>query len=309
MGEMTGIGWTDATVNFWWGCTKVGPACEFCYAETLDHRYGGAHWGLGVERRKIKGAPALIHKLNDSCGIWQAVHGRRQRVFIQSMSDLFDLEVHPEWFREAWDHIEACTGLTIQIVTKRVSVVEKRLAEVGRTGPWPQHAGLIITVANQAEADRDIPRLLELKKRLCIPWVGLSIEPMLGQIDLSEWIAELDWIICGFESGPMARPGHPKWVRALRDLCELANIPFFFKQWGEWKPISEMSDEEVERLYEPPPRRDPEAVRRCKVKSEVVETDGTISSRFPAGAMTMFKVGQHRSGAMLDGREHREWPI
>jgi hypothetical protein len=72
--------------------------------------------------------------------------------------------------------------IEIQIVTKRISAIEKRLAEIGET-EWPKHAGLMITVVNQDEADRDVPRLLALKAKLGIPWVGLSCEPLLGPLD------------------------------------------------------------------------------------------------------------------------------
>lgn len=200
MGENSAIEWTDATVNFWWGCTKVGDPCEHCYAETFDKRVGGNHWGLGAPRRKIASAVKLIHKLNNFHAEWAAdcavkvgnakafglpvpLIFTRRRVFIQSMADLFDLEVDLDWFHEAWGHIEACDKLAIQIVTKRSSAIEKRLSAIGKTD-WPRHAGLMVSIGDQADADRDIPRLLELKVKYNIPWVGLSIEPLLGPIDL-----------------------------------------------------------------------------------------------------------------------------
>lgn len=222
MAETSKIEWTDATVNFWWGCTKVGPGCDHCYAEAFDKRTGGSHWGLGAPRRKIKGAVALIQRLNRN--------GRR-RVFIQSMSDLFDLEVPVGWFADAWEHIAACDRLAIQIVTKRVSAVEKRLAAIGAKG-WPRHAGLMITVVNQDEADRDVPRLLAIKAKLGISWVGLSVEPMLGPIDLSPWLHALDWVICGGESGPGARPMHIDHARSLVRQCARAGTACFIKQLG-----------------------------------------------------------------------------
>jgi protein gp37 len=201
MADNSAIEWTDATVNFWWGCTKVGPGCDHCYAEAWDKRTGGSHWGIGTPRRKIAGAAKLIHRLDNQHADWASDAicavgnakafglpvpniGTTRRVFIQSMSDLFDLDVDLEWFREAWSLIKVCNRLEIQIVTKRISVVEKRLAEIDET-EWPKHAGLIITVVNQDEADRDVPRLLNLKAKLGIPWVGLSCEPLLGPIDLT----------------------------------------------------------------------------------------------------------------------------
>lgn len=275
MGAETGIEWTDATVNFWWGCTKVGPGCDFCYAEKWDARFGDSHWGVGVPRRKIKGAIALLHRLDNDYSEWAADYyaakcnapafglpmptfGPRRRVFIQSMSDLFDLEVDIEWFREAWGTIESCNRIDVQIVTKRIGAVEKRLAAIGRT-TWPKHAGLIISVVNQAEADRDVPRLLALKAKLGIPWVGLSMEPLLGPVDLIQAGAietdsvgdptpgtgesftrpRIDWCIVGGESGPSARPMHETWAESLRDQCQAAGVAFFMKQMTKKAPIPE----------------------------------------------------------------------
>ena len=53
MSANTKIEWTDHTFNPWWGCQKVGPGCDHCYAETLDKRTGGQHWGPGAERRLL----------------------------------------------------------------------------------------------------------------------------------------------------------------------------------------------------------------------------------------------------------------
>jgi protein gp37 len=315
--QSSNIEWTDATVNFWWGCTKVGPGCDHCYAETWSKRTGGNIWGVGVPRRKIKSAATLIHRLDNAYADWAAdatcavenakVFGlpvphvdTRRRVFIQSMSDLFDTEVPIEWFEEAWDKIEVCDRLSIQIVTKRISVVDKRLAAIGRAS-WPRHAGLMITVVNQAEADRDIPRLLALKAKFNIPWVGLSVEPMLGAIDLRNItlptgarvdalqsrrdgafvgsLPMLDWVICGGESGRQARPMHPDWARSLRDQCAAAGVPFLFKQWGEWADAEDWPSE-LQEHYELMNRADGNSVR----------------------------VGKKRAGRLLDGVEHNGFP-
>jgi protein gp37 len=263
MADRTAIEWTDATVNFWWGCTKVGPGCDHCYAESWSKRTGHAVWGPGAARRKIKGAVKLLHRLDNDYSWWAAdmVIGSGQRfrprnVFIQSMADFFDNEVPIEWFTEAWKTICACDRVAIQIVTKRISMVEKRLAAVGAT-QWPQHAGLMITVVNQAEADRDIPRLLALKAKLGIPWVGLSMEPLLEPVDLFDLkpndfvtidalggrsisrdgdydddLPRLDWVIVGGESGPGARvwAGFTDAARSLRDQCKANGTAFFMKQ-------------------------------------------------------------------------------
>lgn len=305
MSDKTGIEWTDATVNFWWGCTKVGPGCDHCYAEKWDNRVGGAHWGLNVPRRKIESAGKTLHRLNRA---WQ-------RVFIQSMSDLFDLEVPLGWFTEAWGEIQQCSNLEIQIVTKRVSAVEKRLAQIGCT-TWPKHAGLIITVVNQAEADRDIPRLLALKEKFDIPWVGLSIEPMLGPIDLHRWLEMsgldtdlglsnpgIDWVICGGESGKHARPMHPDWPRAVRNQCETAGVPFLFKQWGEWQHGSTLGKE---------PKIDAAVLNDGTLiwpatHQKVIDAD-RLSAVPPRRPEMIARVGKKRAGRLLDGIEHNGYP-
>lgn len=327
MAASSAIEWTDATVNFWWGCTKVGPGCDHCYAETWAKRTGGSLWGQGVPRRKIMSAVTLIHRLNgDSVKFADEHDGRARRVFIQSMSDLFDLEVPDAWFAEAFCQIETCICLDIQIVTKRISAVEKRLALIGRT-KWPKHAGLMITVVNQAEADRDIPRLLALKAKLGIPWVGLSIEPMLGPIHLRRmklgggWYDVLagwrdvkerfpgfdetiDWVIVGGESGPHARPMHPRWPRSLHDQCKDSGVPFLFKQWGEWAPHQPVAGDDLGG-----------DVRRgiCRVVHPTGQTDVEVFEETGGrntipGTRYVKRVGKKTAGRLLDGVTHDGFP-
>lgn len=294
MANNTAIEWTDATVNFWWGCTKVGPGCDFCYAETWSQRFGGGIWGVGAPRRKIKSALKLLYRLHNDASFWSADHyiasataTPRRRVFIQSMSDLFDLEVPIEWFGEAWGAIEACDRLSLQLVTKRLPVVEKRLAAIGGA-TWPAHAGLVISVVNQSEADRDLSRLREVKARLGIPWVGLSCEPLLGPIVAD--LTGIDWVIVGGESGKSARPMHPDWARSLRDQCAAAGVPFFFKQWGEYHPADQ--------------RKSPEQIAAM----------GDMGTALRSGAAHSFedqwtwKVGKKRAGRLLDGVTHDAMP-
>jgi len=289
MAESSEIEWTDATVNFWWGCTKVGPGCDHCYAEAWDHRLGGNHWGRGAPRKWIKGATALIRRLNRAHDRFFAEHGRHRRVFIASMSDLFDNEVAALWRREAFHQIEAADSLDVQIVTKRVSNVEKMVPEAWRKGGWPRHIGLMITVCTQAEADRDVPRLLDLKRQLGIPWVGLSMEPLLEHVALRpEWLQELDWIVVGGESGAHARPMHPDWARSLRDQCAAAGVPFLFKQWGQWGYAPSTATHWVF----------PDGSSRPIVNAE----------HWPQGAYLIGSVGKKRAGRVLDFRTHDAWP-
>ena len=186
MADQTKIEWTDFTVNFWEGCQKVGPGCDNCYAEARDVRFtGGSHWGPGAPRRLVKGGIAKLRNINREAGAFYAEHGRWPRVFCSSLSDVFDNAVDPDWRKDAFKDIDAATDTRIQLLTKRIGNVEKMAPQMWRDGGWPSHVGLMITVVNQDEANRDIPKLLDLKTRLGVPWVGLSIEPMLGPISLS----------------------------------------------------------------------------------------------------------------------------
>jgi protein gp37 len=329
MSENTAIEWTDATVNFWWGCTKVGPGCDHCYAETWDKRTGGAHWGPHAPRRWIKGASEALRRINRTALAFLKKHGRQPRVFMHSMSDIFDNAVPPEWQTEALSAVVLAHNVQVQLVTKRIGNVEEAWARVG--WPWPENAGLMITVCNQTEADRDIPRLLALKARLGIPWVGLSVEPMLGPVDLSPWHgvhhhpanrtddpetlaainavisaartqfrAEhgntgLDWVICGGESGPHARPMHPDWARSLRDQCAAAGVPFFFKQWGEWGPST---PEEA--------AGNPRSGWRCLAAHPHVAKAAELYPE--AGAAFIEHKGKKAAGRLLDGREWNQFP-
>lgn len=313
MAETSAIEWTDATVNFWWGCTKVGPGCDHCYAETMSNRFEPGHWGSGAPRRKIKGAVKLIHKLDNDYAWWAAdaqiagLHpNSRRRVFIQSMSDLFDNEVPLEWLEEAWGRIEVCNRIDIQIVTKRVSMVEKRLAAIGRT-TWPRHAGLIVTVVNQDEADRDIPRLIALMAKFDIPWIGLSCEPLLGRLELPAAFLALGnraWVIAGGESGPQARPAHPDWLRFLRDQCIACDVPFLFKQWGSWLPGNFAFDLDDHLHFEDLEQRSYPIGRKTDLHWFNADAAGR---REPEG-LGAIRVNKATAGRLLDGIEHNGFP-
>lgn len=297
MTQQTKIEWTDYTVNFWEGCQKVGPGCDHCYAEARDARFtGGKHWGPGAPRRYVKGGIAKLRKINREAEQFHAKHDYWPRVFCSSLSDIFDNAVDPAWRAEALRELTAATDTRPQLLTKRVGNVFQMIPPAWAM-KWPAHVGLMITVVNQAEADRDIPKLLALKARLGIPWVGLSMEPLLGPVDLAQPYAgplhcavhckdyctargdeecpkffdSIDWVIVGGESGHNARPTHPDWIRSLRDQCEASGTPFLFKQWGEWVSVSEVEGPGRPHKFE----------------------DGS----------TVRRTGKKRAGRLLDGRE------
>lgn len=207
MTQKTKIEWTDFTVNFWEGCQKVGPGCDHCYAEARNVRFHGDNWGPGKPRRYVKGGIAKLRKINKGACNFHAENGHWPRVFCSSLSDIFDNAVDRDWRAEAFKELTAATNTRPQLLTKRVGNVFQMIPPAWAM-QWPAHVGLMITVVNQAEADRDIPKLLDLKARLGIPWVGLSMEPLLGPVDISPYMLGCFECgqECGFRSGPESPP-------------------------------------------------------------------------------------------------------
>jgi len=216
------ISWTDHTQNFWVGCTKVSPACDHCYAESWAKRGGYPELWSGLRRR--------TKTWNDPIK-WDrqaAIAGRRPRVFCSSLADFFDNEVPPEWRAEALDVIRKTTNLRWMLLTKRIGNAAKMLPL-----DWPMpHVGLMATLENQEAFNRDWPKLA----RLPAAWRGVSMEPLLGAVNIG--YAAPDWVIVGGESGQGARPLRLEWVRDLRDQCARNLIAFHFKQHGGLRPTS-----------------------------------------------------------------------
>jgi len=189
-----------------------------------------------------------VHTRNNP-GRWQrdaaaffAEHGHKRRVFCSSLADIFDNEVPDEWRAEAFRTMEATPDLNWQLCTKRVSNIVKMIP-AGWTGTvggmrWPRNVGVLITTVTPEEIVRDVPRLLELKRRFGIPWVGLSIEPMIADVsdallELGGDLMEVNWIILGGESGTHARPCDLDWMRRAIAACEPVGPAIFVKQMGD----------------------------------------------------------------------------
>ncbi len=259
MAENSSIEWTDHTFNPWIGCTKVGPGCDHCYAEALATSRLKVLWGPGAPRRLSAAStwnqPRRWDRKAFAAGI-------RQRVFCASLADVFDNEVDPAWRADLFTLIRETPNLDWLLVTKRIGNAAKMAAAAGG---WPENVWLGATIVNQAEADRDVPKLLATAGPR---YRFLSMEPLLGPVDLTRlnvpvvdesWKPDagcnalsgynpqtfgfddlararaVDWVIVGGESGAGARPMHPDWARNLRDQCAAASVPFLFKQWGEWR--------------------------------------------------------------------------
>jgi protein gp37 len=223
VGQNSSIEWTDHTFNPWWGCSKVSPGCQYCYAEALSNRYGHDIWGLRKARRtfgeKHWQEPLKWHRRAQE-------HGHRMRVFCASMADVFEDNRNIEDERnKLWLLIEETPMLDWLLLSKRPENM-RRFAPWQTA--WPANVWAMTSVENQEQAEQRIPALLNVPARLR----GLSVEPLLGSVDLSSWLTAIGWVIVGGESGPRARPMQLDWVRSLRDQCNDAGVPFFMKQMG-----------------------------------------------------------------------------
>ena len=253
MAENTKIEWADHTFNPWTGCTKVSPACDHCYAEGWAKRSGHVKWGSGQPRRRTSDAnwrmPLKWNREAERTGV-------RPRVFCASLADVFDNAVDPQWREDLFDLIAATPNLDWLLLTKRIGNVGNMLPVPFDFDKHFPNVWIGATIVNQAEADRDIPKLLDVPARVRF----LSMEPLLGPVDLTHIevfggdaeiyplkgttdcvdeegeptadVPALDWVIVGGESGPNARPMHPDWVRSIRDQCAEAGVALFVKQMG-----------------------------------------------------------------------------
>lgn len=247
MSDNTGIEWTDATYNPVTGCTEVSPGCDSCYAKTFAERWRGTpgHYfenGFDVQLRPDKLTLPFSWK-------------KPRRVFVNSMSDLFHKDVPDDYIAQVFAVMALTPRHTYQVLTKRHGRMRAllnsqefvRLIDDHReqTKPgcgdfqWPlRNVWMGVSVENQKWADIRVPALANTPAAVRF----LSCEPLLGPVDVSDWLGTdidepgIDWVIAGGESGRKARPMAPQWATGLRDQCVEADVPFFFKQWGEWAP-------------------------------------------------------------------------
>lgn len=215
--------------NPWWGCLKVSEECFRCYAEVI------ATQGPASYHERLWGPAATTPRRLFDVEHWQEPlvwnrqaekQGHRRSVFCASMADVF--EEHPQLDSERlklWDLIARTPWLNWQLLTKRPENV-LAMSPWGET--WPDNVWVGTSVGLQKRAEERVPFLLEVPAVVRF----LSCEPLLGPLDLTPWLAQLQWVISGGESGSKARPMDLAWPCALRDQCQQAGVPYFFKQIG-----------------------------------------------------------------------------
>ena len=208
------IEWTDATWNPVRGCTKISPGCKHCYAERFAERFRGVPghpFEQGFDLRLI------TEKLDDPIR-WK----KSQRIFVNSMSDMFHEDVPFEYIQRTFEVMNRAAWHQYQILTKRA----ERLEAVSGSLPWAPHIWMGVSVEDADHLWR-VDRLRRTKAHIKF----LSIEPLLGPLGKID-LRDINWVIVGGESGPGARPMQELWVTDIRDQCRKANVAFFFKQWG-----------------------------------------------------------------------------
>jgi protein gp37 len=245
MGKKSHIEWTDNTFNPWWGCLKVGPGCDRCYAERWAKRLRLNVWGPYPTPRKMQSEDYWEQPLR-----WDEEAARTdtpQTVFCGSMCDVF--EEHPgvvDARAHLWGVIEHTSNLIWLLLTKRPENIERMIPFQWVLEGIPANVWFGISAENQHEFDTRYPILESFATCYYPGGTFLSLEPLLGPIDLEGWLEEIDvgdedhsrwtrppdWVIAGGESGPGARPMDLDWARDIRDQCLAADVPFFLKQLG-----------------------------------------------------------------------------
>jgi protein gp37 len=227
MGDLTHIQWTTHTFNPWWGCSRVSPACRFCYADRDASRYGFELWRRHGERRMLSEnnwrKPLKWNRDAEAAGI-------PAKVFCASMADVF--EDHPQLAEpreRLWGLIEATPSLRWQLLTKR----PENVASMAPWGAdWPAHVWLGTSIETQRWADVRVPQLRAIPAEVRF----LSAEPLLGYVNLREHLAsgDIHQVIVGGESGAGAkvRPMDIAWARHLIIQCRDLGVAAFMKQTG-----------------------------------------------------------------------------
>lgn len=301
----TAIEWSDFSWNVTAGCKEISQACEKCYARGFAWRHmhnppqaenyagtvrkdeAGLHW---------TGAQNLLEDRLERPYHWK----KGRLIFVNSMADLF-YSTPTEYLDLVFNVIRHTPQHFYLILTKYVDRMHAYLTQgrydgrdFGGSGGWPPpNVGLGVTVEHPDHLNR-IDTLLDIPQgephlipRQGEPLRFVSYGPALGPIDT--WLdychghgrfdtsTALGWLIAEGQSGPGAEPSHPDWFRSARDQCAAANVPYFFKGWGAWGPVS----------------RNTRASDRVHVFNPLD---------------VLRRMGKKRAGAFLDRHMHREYP-
>ena len=224
MADNSSIEWTNATWNPVTGCSKLSPGCDNCYAERFSERFRGVPAHPFEHGFDLRLRPHRVTQPLD----WK----KPKMVFVNSMSDLFHKQIPRKYIEAVFDTMERANWHVFQVLTKRSSLMRNFINDRYKDKMVPEHIWLGTSVEDRMRRSR-IEHLRNTNARVRF----LSIEPLIGDPGDLE-LDGIDWVIVGGESGPRARPMQLEWARSVRDQCIEQDIPFFFKQWGGFRPKS-----------------------------------------------------------------------
>lgn len=224
MATATKIEWTEATWNPVRGCTRCSPGCANCYAERMAARFSGPDKPFENVASMTRHGPRWTGDIVClETSLFEPLRWKKPRmIFVNSMSDLFHESVPFDFVLRVFEVMNGAHWHTFQVLTKR----SQRLRELAPHLTWPKNVwvGVSVEDANYTERIDDLQNTSAKVK-------FLSLEPLLGSLTGLD-LTRIDWVIVGGESGPGARSTIPTWVVDIRDQCQRARVPFFFKQWG-----------------------------------------------------------------------------
>ncbi len=210
----TKIEWTDMTWNPTTGCSKVSEGCKHCYAERMAIRLkamGNPRYSKGFEPQEHLDALSIPYT-------WK----KPKKVFVNSMSDLFHEKISEEFISQVFEVMNSTPLHTYQVLTKR----PQRVIQMADCLNWSDNIWLGTSIENSRVVGR-VDQLRQVPAKIRF----LSCEPLIGAIEDMN-LQDIHWVIVGGESGPGARPIEADWVRSIQNQCQIAGVPFFFKQWG-----------------------------------------------------------------------------
>lgn len=275
------------------GCSPISPGCDHCWSAAMTDRFRPGYTILNKRPATFDGF------VSTNPGRLYKPLKRKKPTVYAVWNDLFHESVPHYFADQALGAMQQAKSHTFLVLTKRAERAAAHFrAYTGEVKLGNVYLGL--TVCNQQEANEKIPVFLQVPGKKF-----LSIEPMLGPIDLRiaafngadsfSAMAGIDAVILGGETGPGARPLHPDWVRSVRDQCQAAGVPFFFKGWGNWRPCD---DDHVECGGH--------AQTAMRLNGKIV-TDTWRDRCFGGSDQGFWRAGA-KAGRLLDGRTYDDLP-
>lgn len=285
MGIKTEIEWCDSTLNLAHGCDGCelwNPAkgVKRCYAGNMTELYGGRPgWPQFFDK------PQIFRERLDPALRWGDLRGQERKdkpwlsglpriIFLNDMGDTFTKSLPFNWLASDLERIGESKHQFL-ILTKNAAA----MADFVQFFDPPKNCWFGVSVTSPSSAARldSLERVAVLGKYITF----CSFEPADRVLDFRPVLPWLDWLIAGGDSSDQAKPSHPDVFRRCRDACQEVGKPFFFKQWGRWRPLQS---------------GDP---------NEATQADVSLPDR---ATWRMVKMTRGSAGAVLDGKEWREMP-